>query len=57
MDNLLDIPDLPDDSAALARAEVEKLRLKVLMYPGDVYYAICLQGWLKELAKLEEQAR
>ena len=50
------IEDVPDDSAALARAEVEKLRLKVLMYPGDVYYAICLQGWLRELAKLEEQA-
>ncbi len=53
---LLGIDTRPDDASARARAEVEKLRLKILMYPDDAYYQICLQGWLAELRKQEEQA-
>ena len=45
------LPDVPDDSAKLAREKVEELRLKVLLYPDVEYYAICLRGWLAALAK------
>jgi len=50
VDNLLDTPDAPDDSARLAREAVARLTELVRQNPGVLSYQIKLRGWLHELA-------
>jgi hypothetical protein len=36
------------------RRTIERLQKEVEAHPGEIYYQLCLAGWLRELQQLEQ---
>jgi hypothetical protein len=45
---------MPDPWPARVRATVERLQKEVEQHPSEIYYRLCLAGWLRELQQLEQ---